>query len=94
MVADGCVPRCQTPHGCPIEDIKRAPDSEELEEKVHAFIESELLDQFPAYGRKQEKLLDDSGLMNEPTDVLIQMKTTYHSFRKWQAEQAELKKLK
>ena len=83
-------PACKLrPSKCDIEDLMALPREEidELLSKVRAFVEAKMLDAMGtgAYGRMQEKILDNAGLFKEPPSVLVQMETV------WREHQESLK---
>lgn len=66
-----------------------APDSFEIDEKVRAFIRVEALEASPGWSRMQERLIRDSGLEDEPPDIIFSMKTTFAEWRTWKSKQKQ-----
>jgi hypothetical protein len=72
-----------TPKGCHLIDVAPSPS---LNVKVSAFLRAEAFETSPAYARKQEQLLVESGLFDESVETLIEMRVAMNEFRNWQAK--------
>jgi hypothetical protein len=64
-----------------------APDIA-LNNKVNAFFKVEALDSSPAYARHQEKLLRDSGLIDESADTILEMRQAVVDYRAWEEKKS------
>jgi hypothetical protein len=66
--------------GCHLIDVAPSPS---LNSKVDAFLRAEAFDTSPAYARKQEQLLVESGLFDESAETLIEMRSVLNEFKNW-----------
>lgn len=71
---------------CPIQEILESEDSNVLDAKVNAFIRLEVLDSSPAYAKFQEKALEESGLIDEEVETILEMKKTFSAWRTSQSQ--------
>jgi hypothetical protein len=62
-----------------------APDKS-LNRKVAAFLRAEALEMSPAYTRMEEKLLVESGLLEESPETIIEMKTVLAEYREFKSK--------
>lgn len=82
FVQNGKKPACLAGR-CDIVDI--APNKK-LNALVNAFLQVEVLDMSHGYGPFQEKVLRESGLMEESTDTILEMKAVLADYREWRSK--------
>lgn len=81
-VKNGKKPACLF-NRCDIVDI--AP-SKKLNDLVNAFLQVEMLDLSHGYAPFQEKILRESGLMDESSDTILEMKSVLAEYREWKSK--------
>jgi hypothetical protein len=76
-------PLCLTRKGCPYADV--APDRK-LGERVHAFLQAEMLMFGGGYGKLTERLIADSGLEQESAATILEAKRVLQNYQDWKAK--------
>ena len=79
-------PMCLTKRGCHIADV--AP-SFALNRLVDAFIDMEILEMSPGYARFQERVLEESGLLQESTETILAMKSLMAEYRQFKQNKSK-----
>jgi len=59
---------------------------------VDAFIQVEVLSMTPGYASFQDKLLKESGLCEESSETILEMRTVLSEYREWSAKKSIKKK--
>jgi hypothetical protein len=65
---------------CPIVDIA---GNRRLNRLVDAFIQVEVLSMTQGYGSFQDRLLKESGLYDESSETILEMRTVLAEYREW-----------
>ena len=73
---------------CPIVDIA---GDKYLNKLVDAFVQIEVLDMSSGYGRFQEKIIVDSGLIEESPATILEMKSIISEYRTWKEKSSSKK---
>jgi hypothetical protein len=82
-------PPCLTRKGCDYLDV--APD-EALNRKVDAFLQAEMLEYSgPGYHALADKLVRESGLLDESAATVLEAKSELAEFRAWRDRQSQAK---
>lgn len=74
---------------CPIVDIA---GNKRLNKLVDAFLQIEILSMGSGYSSFQEKLIVESGLVNETAETILEMKTILADYREWKSKKNLKKK--
>lgn len=81
-VKSGKKPACLA-NACDIVDIA---GNKRLNRLVDAFLMIEMLDMSSGYSALQEKMLKESGLLEESTETILEMKLVLSEYREWKAK--------
>ncbi len=71
---------CQTAKGCHISDV--APDRD-LNRKLTAFFQAEMLEASAGYSGIINKVVNESGLMDESADTILALKSIIQEWREF-----------
>ena len=74
---------------CPIVDIA---GNRRLNNLVDAFIQVEVLSMTSGYAGLQERLLKESGLMDESPETILEMRSVLMEYREWNSKKGSKKK--
>lgn len=88
FVKNGKKPACLA-NACEIVDIA---GNRRLNRLVDAFLMIEMLDMSSGYAALQDKMLKESGLLDEATDTILEMRVVLGEYREWKAKSSSSKK--
>lgn len=74
---------------CPIVDIA---GNRRLNRLVDAFIQVEVLSMTPGYASFQDKVLKESGLSEESSETILEMRAILSEYREWSSKKSIKKK--
>lgn len=74
---------CETEKGCHLEDLYRSSDYTQLESKVVAFLQAEAMAAGNGSSLIQEKIIKESGLLDESPGTLVDMRNTFVKYQNW-----------
>ena len=65
-----------------------------LNRLADAFLQIEILSMTPGYGSFQEKVLQESGLVDESAETILEMRGVISEYREWSAKKNNKAKIK
>jgi hypothetical protein len=84
FVKSGKKPACLA-NSCEIVDIA---GNRRLNRLVDAFLTIEMLDMSSGYSALQDKMLKESGLLEESSETILEMKIVLSEYREWKTRSA------